>query len=604
MAAGRMLDEVKQFRDKQWREKVKGKPRFEFYRDPQRIKQMRDELLSLPNVDDRINELVNVDGFISQFVIIKIFEEINAIIEDKLKRYYRQTTQRTFTKDTVTEEMNRALKSSDFFTRSKSVTEHYLEIAEANPTSAITTEMVVSEVKSKIIDKIVASKVTSQRGSLSADSQAVLTSLIWNHVYLSCLIELYKQMDERQTAEGASLMIKMAKYLNNADLLLSPFVAIREISSHIAFTAFNDDATFKKLWQEAIVWMQGLYMRSFEKLPAENQNRETYTPIPLSGGRGMPTAENDETDKTLKEKIGGVTKITIADFHVTTMGNLLSQNPQLTPGGCVLQARGYRVPSSVSAAETVIEVPHPSETMPSPNPAPMPPSQAGELSSGLSMFHHPNTPYPHPATISVVATSLRSTVSSFVTESGTALDVQSVTAQEMTYFGKPDLSYEELINLSGISNPDDLEAINQINIDEVFVSALQGLLQGSSLIERQQRAVNMKLSLAKTHIESYSKAWFSTWWIPTILKARPHTEKVSSMVSSFTDQEADTSSKILDILNLWHEARGDSSLDLLQIATEQIRDIYRTLLISTPKPTLVSASVVESKPTISPMGQR
>lgn len=127
------------------------------------------------------------------------------------------------------------------------------------------------------------------------------------------------------------------------------------------------------------------------------------------------------------------------------------------------------------------------------------------------------------------------------------------------------------------------EMVDPNTNDDVRFSMLVNALSGYDLSETQKLMVtDFKDAIVKV-LNPYTEAWFSTHWVPTSFKKRPHTDKVKSALIEIesTDKPAEY---IRSLHTLWTVLKTGGSVDVGPKVTDLLRN-FLSLIHKAAKPT-------------------
>lgn len=304
-----MLRKVANFTTQEWEKN------YETFRK-KNIDEFRQEIRVIPEREAAISEIAKLDGFISLFMIIKIFEELQAANEKALEAVFQEHSGKELKRVISKKGIRDIIKTA----MGKDVRAYFEELSEKTRMEALTLERVqatVTPVVQTVYDKLFR-KFMTRDGEIAEQR---LKMYLCNAVFLICATELYKEADLRQTAGSIRIKLLMGPYLLKsfpAESLQNPFIAVREGVNMIEI-----DPAVKPLWEEAALWLQGLFMRSYLQVPERYRRDGEVIVNPET--QKMPVV--NEKDVAFQDNFG-LTLFEMARFHGQT--SQLIQN-KLTP---------------------------------------------------------------------------------------------------------------------------------------------------------------------------------------------------------------------------------------------------------------------------------
>ncbi|VVC76464.1 hypothetical protein AQUSIP_17770 [Aquicella siphonis] len=479
------------------------------------IDKFRYEIQAIEKREDAILEIARLDGFISLFMIIKIFEEMQIGNEKALEACFQENTgkelKRAVSKYGVREIIKKAL--------GKDVRAFFEEVSDKTRMADLTAELVssiVTPVVQSVYDKTFKKHITRNADVV----EQRFKSLLCNAIFLICATELYKEADLRQTAGSIRIKLLMGPYLLRTykeEALQNPFIAVRESAKLVQI-----DPPLSSLWQEAALWLQGLYTRSYLQIPEEHRKDGE---VKRKDNGKMPTV--NEKDVSFQDNFN-LTLYEMALFHKQT--------------------------SEVIQAKLAPPVVH-ADVVPVSSHDPVMPSPVSEMQPASSS--NPQHAQVEPREVIPAL------------QSGIAMP--SVVSDPIPLSKLPGGDKEK--PLLPFLCLDDIRNENE----DVQFPMLIYYLDRYRLNEAQNSILLEFSGVITSKLKGYTTSILTTHYIPTMLWSRPHTQSVNETLESLDSAaEADESIKLL--FSLWKEIGEKGSKDLKKIVADLIKSAFTILL--------------------------
>lgn len=494
MASVRLVDKVKGYTTADW-DKYYEKLRKD-------LKTFRQEIGAIQERPAAIETVSTIDGYISLPVVMEILREIQTINYRQVYETFFRLTNKDF-KKVVSKDASR-----DFFKKmlGKEVRVIFENLIETTRMADLTEEKVNSLIvglANTIFDKGMVKYLKDGVTPESAKEQ--LIPLLCTELYLLCALDLYHEADKRQTAGWLAIKALMGPYLLKkfpAEALQNPFIAVRESAKLIQVNVETG-----KLWREAALWLEGLYLRSYLQVP-EKYRRDGQ--VFKAENDKMPLADPADKDKHEKDKSFqdnfGLTLFEMASFHHQTA---MVIDLHFVPAPVIEEAK-----PEISAAPIAQEA----AALPAPS----------SLSSPVSVAAH----------VPVPQQSLRASL-----------------APNMVIFQPPAPAAE----VKGVT----FEMLDNLNNEEpeVQFTLFLNYLKRYNLTEEQKDLFNEYSEVITSSLDEYINSRWNSSGVPTFFKSRPHATEAGECKQRIL--EAKTPYEQIKILfDFWKELKGNASWDL------------------------------------------
>lgn len=496
MASVRLLDKVAPYTTKQWDDNYKGLRK--------QLKKFREEVGAIPNKLEAVQAVSKVDGYISLPIVMEILEEIQKINSHEVRDIFQQLTNKQFDK-VISKDTLRAVFKKQLGQDVRDIFEKMVDATRMVDLTEEKVREVISAAANTIFDKAMLKYL--KEGVTPEAAKEKLLPLICTELYIICATELYNEADKRQTANWFTIKAYMGPYLLKpfpAEALQNPFIAVRECAKLI-----NIDMNTGKLWREAALWLEGLYVRSFLQVPEKYRQGDQVIKTEQDK---MPLAdpadkEKNEKDKQFQDNFG-LTLYEMALFHHQTAIVIESH---FMPRQVVQAAQPEVAPTSAAAAVSLPVANKNENAAPSAQPAPLEsviPDAQLRMSLSSNLMFKPPAP---------------------------AAEVKGVT-------------FEMLDNLNN-EEP------------EVQFTLFLSYLKRYKLTEEQKDLFNEYSEVITSSLDEYINSRWSSNGIPTLFRNRPHAAEAAVCKQSIL--EAKTPYDQIKILfDFWKELKGNASWDL------------------------------------------
>ena len=250
--------------------------------------------------NEALSHIAKFDSSKTFQAIIEILNEIKGITEKKIDSIISEGTELSLKElmndRTVEDFLKRIQNKKDI----PSLFEQFMKEKENTNTDDLSEEKVLS-----FIEGLVTRAITEIETHIAGEPDQIfdmkekLEKQLVTDIFLIEALYVYRDTDDTQRSNILKAMFKVTGYTEHH--FRKPFKVLQLLSQSIDFS----DET-KTLWQEAALWLEGLYLQTHNKMPKDEQDQVK------KNEEGYPTI--DQQDEKFKQKYK-LTKYDMALYH-------------------------------------------------------------------------------------------------------------------------------------------------------------------------------------------------------------------------------------------------------------------------------------------------
>lgn len=484
--------------------------------DPKKIAELRKKISALSK-EDALNEFKGMNAIISLPVLIAIMEEIKQSNEQEMEAMFLSITGKNLRKS------KKSMEETLEGIIGKDIQSFFKKFIEQNNIAEITDKN-IEELMEGIADDFSENQFFEQD-----ENSELFLKLLKTEIFLICALALYKDNDWRQNARKYQLISMLAMKEND---IRKPFLAISLCAQEVYITQ-----KIKHLWEEAMLWLDGLHYRVFMQMPKVDGKV-----LKESNGR-YPTIKDDDEDANFKNHFG-LCKYDICLYHLETKNALQARLSLLSKHKTEEVKDGNAEKPEIQGQLLM--------TSTQKNKKDDSPSVLMEISG----IQETNTP------------ALIDSIKHLVPDATIRILKQNELLKSTTMFAKKNQK-EEI--------PFELLSKYQKESENIKFSKLTSMLDKYCLNEDQINDLKNFKGIILSEIDSYIKSAYTTYKLPTLFVPRTHlalAERLRGEIQHCTDPVKIAST----LFYLWNQCKSENSVDMTHKTTLLLDQIYTIVL--------------------------